>query len=188
MRVGGVVLVDDDVEHLLRADGGEGDDRVAVLDRQASEADALFPHQLVLLAASLVDLTRAAGEHEHRCPFIHERPDVLAGAAHHAAGREQLAPDRDRVMGVLAERAHRERAPPPYLREHEGKVEERVEGVVSREQRPVGGDVLHAVEPRLGDPLQRSQDRCQVIELSSAGQRGISGGALWCLAIASALR
>ena len=52
------VLVDDHVEHLVGADGRERDDRIAVLDREPREADALPPQELVLLAAPLVDLAR----------------------------------------------------------------------------------------------------------------------------------
>jgi hypothetical protein len=41
-----------------------------VLDRQLGEADALPPLQLVLLAAVLVDLARAAGVDQDRLPVI----------------------------------------------------------------------------------------------------------------------
>src|SRR5271157_5060299 len=45
---------------------------MTVLDRQLGEADALPPLQLVLLAAVLVDLARAAGVDQDRLPVVHQ--------------------------------------------------------------------------------------------------------------------
>ncbi len=50
------VLVDDHIEHLVGADGGEGDNRITLLDREPREADPLSPEELVLLTTALVDL------------------------------------------------------------------------------------------------------------------------------------
>ena len=73
-----------------------------MLDREPGEADALPPQELVLLAASLVDLTRAAGEDQDRLPVAYQGPDVVAGHAHHPAHGQEIAPDRNRLVGVLA--------------------------------------------------------------------------------------
>jgi len=55
-------LVDDRIEHVIDAHRCERDDRVAVLDREPGESDAVAPQQLVLLTASLVELARAPGK------------------------------------------------------------------------------------------------------------------------------
>src|SRR5437867_2613268 len=68
LPVSGRSEVGDDVVHLLGSDGGERDDRVAELDRQAGEAEALLPQQLVLLAAALEHLACAARKHQDVLP------------------------------------------------------------------------------------------------------------------------
>jgi hypothetical protein len=146
----GVVHVYDDVEHLLGADGGERHDGVTVLDRQAGEPDALLPDQLVVLASALVDLARAAGEREHVLTLAHERADVVARAADHPAYGEQVAPQRDRVVGVLAQPADGHPAASPELGHHEWEVHEAVDGVVADEQDAVVGDAVDAVELGVG--------------------------------------
>ena len=91
--------LDDHVEHVVGPDRREGDDRIVLLDRQPCEADALPPQQLVLLAATLVDLARAARKGQDRLTVAHEGAHVVASAADHPAHAELVAPHRDPVVG-----------------------------------------------------------------------------------------
>ena len=130
-------LIDDHIEHVVAADGRERDDRIAALDREARETDALAPQKLVLLSATLVDLACASREDEDRLPFAHQGADVLAGAANHPADATELAPEWHGVVGVLAEPANGESAALPDLGHHERQVQEPVDRVVANQQRAV---------------------------------------------------
>ena len=82
-----------------------GNDRIALFDGKPREADALPPEELILLAAPLVDLARAAREDQDRLPVAHQGADVVSRAADHPARRQEIAPHGYRVMRVLPEPA-----------------------------------------------------------------------------------
>jgi hypothetical protein len=112
----------------------------------------------------LVDLPPAAREHEHRLPLAHQGPDVVTRAADHPARGQEVAPQRYRVVRVLAESPNGKAAALPDLGHHERQVEEAVDRVVADDQRAVGGHVLEAVELRLRDAAERLEQRDEAVD------------------------
>ena len=134
-----------------------------------------WPRYLTARAAALVDLAPAAGENQDRLAVAHQGADVVPGAAHYSARAEGVAPDRDRVVGVLAQAADDDPAPLPDLGHQERRVEQGVGGVVPDQQRAVIGNVLDAVAFGVGDAPVGSQQGYQAVACSDGGS-GISTG------------
>ena len=107
------MFVGQDAEHLFHADHCQRDDRVAELDRQPGESHPLLPLEAIALVALLEHLVRTAGEDEDRLVLPHQRSHVLARAVHHSPQLQEVPPDRDRVVGMIAQAPHRDLAPSP---------------------------------------------------------------------------
>ena len=106
---------------------------------------------------------------------MHQRPDVVTGAANHPAHGQEIAPDRNRVVGVLAKATDGEPAALPDLGHHERQVQEPIDSVVADQQRAVSGQVLDAVELRLRDTAEGVEQRDDAIDRGLGGQRGNIG-------------
>ena len=165
LRQSGSPLVSDHLEHLLDANRGERDDRIAKLNRQPREAHALLPEQPILLTAPVKHLARPAREDEDVLAVAHQRAGVLAGPPHHSGALEQIAPHGDPVMGVFAEPPKANAPPFPQLSRHERDVDESKQGVVADEQRAARRNPLDSVDLRLGDALQWCKDRRHPVHL-----------------------
>jgi len=84
----GATAFDDADVHVVAADQPDGDDRVAVRDRQTRKSTAPLPHQPVLLTLELQHVAAPARENEHGLVLAHQRGAVVR-IAHHCPRRLQ---------------------------------------------------------------------------------------------------
>ena len=97
--------------------------------------------------------------------IAHQRARILAGPTNHSGALEQVPPNRDGVVAMVAETPQANAAPSPQLGPHERDVDHSEKRVIADEERAALGNVLDAVELGLGDPLQWRKDGRQPIHL-----------------------
>ena len=104
-------------------------------------------------------LPGAAREDQNRFPLAHERVHDFRCTVDDAEAREEVAPDRNPEMQMIAEGTYEYPAALVEPEHHERGVENAHERVVAcEEEGPIGGHVLEPLEARRRHPTPRRED------------------------------